>query len=81
MEHVGPLVVSLQKALAVNHMESELYFVSAILRTLIRVLDEKSGENKYVEESEIQQYQAILDNKVFEDESKLMNTAVHWRSY
>ena len=74
MEHVGPLTVSLQKALVANHMESELYFVSAILSTLIRVLDEKSGENKYVEESEIQQYQAILDNKVFEDESKLMNT-------
>ena len=71
MEHVGPLTVLLQKASGVNHMDSEVSFVSAILSTLIRVLNEKSDKNKYLD-SEIQQYQAVLDNKVFE--SKPINT-------
>ena len=71
MEHVGPLAISLQKALGVNHMDSEVSFVSEILNTLIKVLNDKYNENKYVD-SEIQQYQAILDNKVFE--SKPTNT-------
>ena len=49
MEHVGPLAVSLQKALRVNNMQSEVAFVSAILTTLVRVLNEKSDEKKYFE--------------------------------
>ena len=49
MEHVGPLAVSLQKALRVKEMESEVYFVSAILSTLIRVLNEKSDQKEYLE--------------------------------
>ena len=49
MEHVGPLAVSLQKALRFNEMESEVYLVSAILSTLIRVLNEKSDENQHLE--------------------------------
>ena len=47
MEHVGPLAVSLQKALRVNNMQSEVAFVSAILSTLVRVLNEKSDEKNY----------------------------------
>ena len=39
MEHVGPLAVSLQRALDVNHRESEVSFVSAILSTMTRVLN------------------------------------------
>ena len=49
MEHVGPLAVSLQKALRFKEMESEVYFVSAILSTLTRVLNEKSDEKEYQE--------------------------------
>ena len=49
MEHVGPLAVSLQKALRVNNMQSEVAFVSAILSTLVRVLNEKSDEKNYFE--------------------------------
>ena len=72
MEHVGPLAVSLQKALRAKEMESEVYFVSAILSTLIRVLNEKSDEKEYLE---IQPDQDIVgENDLARFESKPMAT-------
>ena len=43
------MAVSLQKALRSEEMESEVYFVSAILSTLTRVQNEKSDEKEYQE--------------------------------
>ena len=70
MEHVGPLALSLQKALRVNKLESEVYFVSAILSTLIRVLNEKSDEKEHLEI----QLDTVGENDLAQYDSKSMVT-------